>query len=357
MREPTPPWLLASPGGVFCCGQVKKRLLLHAGHETNKIEAAAGGEFMVGIREIRIENFRAIERLDLSFLNPRGEPNRIVVLGGPNGCGKTSVLEACLLAGGFHRTFTGPIQHDAIRAGAADYRIRVELDNGNEVRSKDFGSQDYLGGELPCAYFPSSRSQAWVGPIGIAQGNPDNGQREDSAHLLRRIKQRLVNARAYEAFPQWNNPDAGFQQTIAIIDQAWNHFYPDENFVVEPISNRPDDGFDVFRKDRSGIRIAVDLLSSGQLELFCFIGGLLFERFDEGLIVIDEPELHLDPQWHRPLLQALRTLKPKCQLIVGTHSPEVYHSVRSYERHFLVPESDPRAQAWTEKVPAEVEAD
>ena len=46
------------------------------------------------------------------------------------------------------------------------------------------------------------------------------------------------------------------------------------------------------------------------------------------LVVIDEPELHLDPQWHWVLLKVLRKLLPNTQLIVATHSPEIYNSAK-----------------------------
>ena len=59
-----------------------------------------------------------------------------------------------------------------------------------------------------------------------------------------------------------------------------------------------------------------------------------------------EPELHLDPQWHAPIVRVLMHLQPRAQFIVATHSPEIYDAAMSYERHFLVPEDDPHARAW-----------
>jgi predicted ATP-dependent endonuclease of OLD family len=73
----------------------------------------------------------------------------------------------------------------------------------------------------------------------------------------------------------------------------------------------------------------------------------------EGIIFIDEPELHLDPQWHRLILRSLLRLQPRAQLVVATHSPEIYDAAASYERHYLVPEDDPRARLW-QPVGAEV---
>ena len=115
--------------------------------------------------------------------------------------------------------------------------------------------------------------------------------------------------------------------------------------TVEPAGDSPDAGFDVFLND-AGTRIPLDALSSGQLELFLLAGSALPGEMAPALMCIDEPELHLDPQWHRLILRAVRMLCPNTQLIVGTHSPEIYEAVLSHERHFLVPADDPRARAW-----------
>ena len=47
----------------------------------------------------------------------------------------------------------------------------------------------------------------------------------------------------------------------------------------------------------------------------------------EGIVLIDEIDLHLHPQWQRNILPALLTTFPKCQFIVTTHSPLVISNV------------------------------
>ncbi len=74
-----------------------------------------------------------------------------------------------------------------------------------------------------------------------------------------------------------------------------------------------------------------------------FLAALVLNDDREGIVFIDEPELHLDPQWHAPIVRALMQLQPQAQFIVATHSPEIYDAAMSYERHFLVAEDDPRA--------------
>ena len=49
----------------------------------------------------------------------------------------------------------------------------------------------------------------------------------------------------------------------------------------------------------------------------------------EGVVLIDEVDLHLHPQWQKRVLDDLTSIFPKVQFIVSTHAPEVINSVRS----------------------------
>ena len=73
--------------------------------------------------ELEITNFRGIEHLELSFRAPNDAPASLVVLAGPNGCGKTTVLEAILLAAGAGEQARGKFGPAAVRCGADDYAV------------------------------------------------------------------------------------------------------------------------------------------------------------------------------------------------------------------------------------------
>jgi len=55
----------------------------------------------------------------------------------------------------------------------------------------------------------------------------------------------------------------------------------------------------------------------------------------EGIILIDEIELHLHPQWQRDIIPRLTNTFPNCQFIVTTHSPQVLSNVKK-ENVFIV---------------------
>lgn len=306
------------------------------------------------IREIEIENFRGIEKLQVSFAGINGKPSRTVVVAGPNGCGKTTVLEACLLAAGQQYLVCGPVGSEAIRKGAKEYRITATFQDATGEHRQVVSSAGRKPSSfvVACDYFPSWRSPELVGPLGITAGRQGERSDETDRNRLVAIKQYLIDAKALKSMlPESPNAaSSSYDEVMGRINDLWQMFHPGtvEFFSAEPVGTDPREGFDVFLHSEGESRISVDALSSGQLELFCFAGSILATRESQltSIVCIDEPELHLDPQWHRLVARALMKMRPHCQFILGTHSPELYDSVMSYERHFLVPAEDPRSRVW-----------
>lgn len=68
--------------------------------------------------------------------------------------------------------------------------------------------------------------------------------------------------------------------------------------------------------------IQLDDASSGEKEIINFIFGILSLNINNGIILIDEPELHLHPKWQKFLLNILKGLARETnnQFIISTHS-------------------------------------
>ncbi len=56
----------------------------------------------------------------------------------------------------------------------------------------------------------------------------------------------------------------------------------------------------------------------------------------EGVVLIDELDLHLHPKWQRHVIEDLRTTFPKVQFICTTHSPFLIQSLRSSEELIML---------------------
>ena len=92
---------------------------------------------------------------------------------------------------------------------------------------------------------------------------------------------------------------------------------------------------------RSGASLPVDLLSDGIRTMIGLVGDLAYRaslmnphhgvnacRRVRGLVLIDEVDMHLHPEWQQLVLPSLREAFPRVQFIVTTHSPQVISTVR-----------------------------
>ncbi|MEM7584145.1 MAG: AAA family ATPase [Acidobacteriota bacterium] len=59
-------------------------------------------------------------------------------------------------------------------------------------------------------------------------------------------------------------------------------------------------------------------------------------RLVEGVVLIDEIDLHLHPRWQRIVLDGLREVFPSLQFVVTTHSPQVLSSAKNRQVRRLV---------------------
>ncbi|MBN3939132.1 AAA family ATPase [Nostoc sp. NMS9] len=90
---------------------------------------------------------------------------------------------------------------------------------------------------------------------------------------------------------------------------------------------------------KKGEKLIVNQLSDGEKCLLAMVGDLarrlaianpgLTEPLEgNGVVLIDEIELHLHPKWQREIISALTRTFPNCQFIVTTHSPQVISQVK-----------------------------
>ncbi|ULJ62022.1 AAA family ATPase [Wielerella bovis] len=86
--------------------------------------------------------------------------------------------------------------------------------------------------------------------------------------------------------------------------------------------------------EKNGKTFSVSQLSQGEKSLMALVGDIARRLVmlnpnlenpleGQGVIMIDEADLHLHPQWQRQLIDRLTKTFPNCQFILSTHSPLV----------------------------------
>jgi predicted ATP-binding protein involved in virulence len=105
----------------------------------------------------------------------------------------------------------------------------------------------------------------------------------------------------------------------------------------------------VIKKD--GKELLVGHLSDGEKCMLAMIGDLARRLAianptmdeplkGEGIVLIDEIELHLHPTWQKMILSKLCKVFPNCQFIVSTHSPVVLSELQNGKIYELSKQED-----------------
>jgi hypothetical protein len=98
---------------------------------------------------------------------------------------------------------------------------------------------------------------------------------------------------------------------------------------------------------KGGVEFDVDMLSDGEKGLLGLVGDLARRlslanpalknpNEGQGIVLIDEIELHLHPAWQRNAVRGLQRTFPNIQFIFTTHSPQVISELRPNQTFLLV---------------------
>lgn len=332
------------------------------------------------LTRIHIERFRRLqEPLTVSLVDTLDRPLDTLVVAGSNGAGKTSFLEAILFGLGQERLIVRGVPEGEQRSfmrhrfptdaivdltfsldgapgetlryarDAGRFRVRREGPDGarEEIDLHDLADlpahlaalPDELQIEEP-RYFSSWRAPALVGALAPSIGG---SVEPTEANRVAALKQRIINLAARSAF---GRSSTAVDVLLARLNKAWSYFHVTDGTHIAPDVVDPDDEktalFDLYVLNRDGSRrCAIDDVSAGELELIAMAGELMVDDKPR-LVLVDEPELHLHPEWVSQIKRALRSFAPGAQFILSTHADAPWDQASSYERLLLGPLDDPR---------------
>ncbi len=267
---------------------------------------------------------------------------RLNIICGPNGVGKTTVLDA------IGSVFIANYSMGALRRRAGS--DRGVLDYTAIYQSQSFGGSGELTNFAPSdnmqpfglkqnaaadlIYVKSSRDFAYTALGGVMR-DPDKQSHEYQQQLLNGIsvsdvKQWFANRYLMEPhgakWPNYRRSNLALAKTFFSLLDA----------EVE-LSHVDSSTFDILLNTPSGM-IPFEYMSAGFRTSYGLIFGILkeleFRKLEvaaedfTGLIMVDELDLHLHPTWHGPMLRALEAAYPRAQMVVTTHSPHMVQHAR-----------------------------
>lgn len=292
----------------------------------------------------------------------------LTVLVGANGTGKTSVLEAITLVVSriVQEAFLSeqpPIElwvpdRSDVRHGAESSEVTLALTNGARTLQKALRFPDPPYRPQP-VFREYDRELALIdaAPVVLSHYLADrqvtDGRQAFSAKIavaepaLRAMQDALPAQAGFRPFFTWfkGREDVENERKVAHGDLTLED--PLLRAVRRAVAGMLPDytGLRVQRdplqftvRKEGGETLNLDQLSAGEkglLALAADIARRLAIAYpdspdplaEEGVVLVDEIELHLHPRWQRSVIGSLRRTFPRCQFIVTTHSPQVLSEV------------------------------
>ncbi|MEZ4319470.1 MAG: AAA family ATPase [Myxococcota bacterium] len=270
------------------------------------------------IRRVHIEGFRCIDDLTLEFTGPDGAASPFVAIIGPNGTGKTSILEAlsaCLIRV-LDKSSTLDLPHQAA-ISFAQSSVDVHIRDGNLLAPNGHAAEPFAKRIL---YIPASRDpqirgrSIQVGALAHLEGSQALSRDETNARELA-LHAWLTHLRiSGDPTPLWSAVEA---------------FLPHYRFHGLTADLEP--------QFSNGTKtLPFRALSSGERKIIFLFAEILMHCGPAGILLIDEPEAHLHPDWQRRMPGALQALLPEGQIIAATHSPYIINGLQPHQVFELV---------------------
>ncbi len=319
------------------------------------------------VNRLVLSEFRAFHELDMEF------HGNLTVLVGVNGAGKSSVLEALAillspLVDGI-RTVSGKGKRFKVldirnKSGQAKGIIEISM-NGRSFEwsivttrpgRKKSDTSDL--GQLKEALAPIFRGVDEQGldsvPVAVFYGVhravmdiPLRIRKRHTFDILSTYDSSSLGAKSdFRLFFEWFRNREDIENEIR-LDLEYHHEDTQLRAVRTAVERLT--GFSGLRVRRSPLRMEVQKsgqtlnvaqLSDGEKCLFALVGDLARRLAvanpgysnpleGHGVVLIDEIDLHLHPEWQHKIIPNLLETFPNCQFIVTTHSPQVLSHIKS----------------------------
>jgi AAA domain, putative AbiEii toxin, Type IV TA system/AAA domain len=326
------------------------------------------------IERLHVKNVRLLAEQDFSFVNPDGSPRLWTVIVGENGVCKSTILQSIALAAMGPKLGSALIENaqrlrkvsnsEAASVTAAFTRVRGRRRLVSSLRIEPDRFDLIPGDEAEGAFFLDELrahrfAEGFVAGYGVGRFLAEPGEaalpRDPVLERVRglfNVRHRMLGLNFYNAFRDRRQASRFSRILHQILETGGS---PEERLLpgfcdIDLKSDRPS-GFRMFETslfelwiDDRKLEIPTSWLSDGYQATLSWIAELLGysildreENVDptelEGIVLLDEIDLHLHPTWQRRIVPLLRKAFPRLQFIVSTHSPLV---LAGFEREEII---------------------
>ena len=292
------------------------------------------------IEKIEFLKHPIFEDNQIDFIDQSGNPLDVVILLGDNGTGKTTLLDVIYNAfseedwektGNLRQSINGSkvvFENKIVKIHCQLTRAELEL-NENRIHNLF----DTKTNSPSLVYLPlESRFDKTTGINNTFIYQPRFVERVDQ-RFATNIPSLIATRIQSEIFKDVNKPPIeNIQKVCDEINSIFNIMNLEANLTGLSADEKNEPVFE----NKYGKKFSIDNLSSGEKQLFIRALALKFLNANDCVILIDEPELSLHPEWQRKIVHVYENIGKNNQVIIATHSPHVVGGVHSESLRILV---------------------
>lgn len=154
-----------------------------------------------------------------------------------------------------------------------------------------------------------------------------NAKKKTESILLQELKYIINQNGEGTSFFDYRMKMLNFPKEADTIQQRIDKFFTLVNSLFEEtgkeITIDPQNNILVF-SIKGTEKIQLDQLSSGEKQILLILTTVFLQEEKPNILLMDEPEISLHINWQDHLIELIRKLNPNCQLILTTHSPNIF---------------------------------
>lgn len=180
---------------------------------------------------------------------------------------------------------------------------------------------------------------------------PANTRKKTESILLQELKNTINQNGEGTSFFDYRMKMLNFPEQAEIIKQRIDAFFrlinslfeeTGKEIMIDPLNNTivfsikdtgksiiTEDGERIYTSDNQPLytedeKIQLEQLSSGEKQMLLILTTVFLQEEKPNILLMDEPEISLHITWQDRLIETIRELNPNCQLIITTHSPNIF---------------------------------
>lgn len=291
------------------------------------------------IRKIEFKNHEMFRDLEVSFTNKEGEILDTTVIIGTNGSGKTSLLKSIYNSFDFWRVSKEKNAAIEVCMSDEEYKKLNEVNSytnnflfspSNNVRVDLVEGHNYNKAKI--VYMPTEINFNNIKKVDTRFKLEDKFFNEINQNITQNIPSFIATKIETEVF---KNEELPPKESINKVCDEINQLFKYMDLDVKLIGLTKDEYKQPIFKNTNNDEFNIESLSSGEKQLFLRALSLKFLDINNSIILIDEPELSLHPQWQRKIIKVYESIGENNQLIIATHSPHVVCDIKKEQLRVL----------------------